>query len=82
MTCKSFKTFKTKLLSFSSDDITECNCCIGEYTVDLYFTEYDIAVKIYELNDEIWSIKKFKKILIVHLQMLMLVKIIFIHSLE
>ena len=67
MTYKSFKTFKAKLLTFFSNEIIECNCCIGEYTVYMYFTEYDIAVKIYELNDEILNIKTFKKILIVHL---------------
>ena len=46
MTYESLKTFKTKLLTFFSNEVTECNYCIGEYTVDLYFSEYDIAVKI------------------------------------
>ena len=47
MTNESFKTFETKLLTFFSNKIIECNYCIGEYTVDLYFSEYHIAVKIY-----------------------------------
>ena len=46
MTYESLKTFKTKLLTFFSNKIIECNYCIGEYTVDLHFSEYDIAVKI------------------------------------
>ena len=61
MTYESLKTFKTKLLTFFSNEVTECNYCIGEYTVDLYFSEYDIAVKIYELNEEILNVKKFLK---------------------
>ena len=65
MTYESLKTFKTKLLTFFSNKIIECNYYIGEYTVDLHFSEYDIAVKIYELNEEILNVKKFKKILIV-----------------
>ena len=58
---ESFKTFKTKLLTFFSNEIIECNYKIGEYTVDLYFPEYNIAVQIYEMNDEILNVKKFKK---------------------
>ena len=58
---ESFKTFKTKLLTFFSNKIIECNYKIGEYTVDLYFPEYNIAVQIYEMNDEILNVKKFKK---------------------
>ena len=34
---------------------------IDEYAVDLYFPEYNIAVRIYEVNDEILNIKKLKK---------------------
>ena len=30
----------------------ECNYKIGEYTVDVYFPEYSIALQIYEVNDE------------------------------
>ena len=65
MTYESLKTFKTKLLTFFSNEIIECNYWIGEYTVDQHFSEHDIAVKIYELNEEILNVKKFKKILIV-----------------
>ena len=39
--------------------IIECNYKIVEYTVDLYFPEYNIAVQIYEMNDEILNVKKF-----------------------
>ena len=35
----------------------ECKCKIGEYTVDLYFREYNIAAQIYEVNDEILDVK-------------------------
>ena len=34
---------------------------IDEYTVDLYFPDYNIAVRIYEVNDEILNVKKLKK---------------------
>ena len=61
MMYESFKTFKTKLLTFFSNEIIEFNHKIGEYTVDLYFPEYNIAVQIYEVNDEILHVKKFKK---------------------
>ena len=61
MTNESFTTFETKLLTFFSNKIIECNYCIGEYTVDLYFSEYHIAVKMYELNEEILNVKKLKK---------------------
>ena len=40
MVYESFKTFKTKLLMFLSNEVIECNYNIGEYTVDLYFPEY------------------------------------------
>ena len=59
MTHESLKAFKTKLLTMFSNEIIECNYCIGEYTVDLYFSEYDIVVKIYELNEEILNAKNF-----------------------
>ena len=59
---ESLKTFKTKLLTFFSNEIIECNYKIGEYTVDLYFAGYNIAVQIYEMNEEILNVKKiFKK---------------------
>ena len=61
MTYESLKAFKTKLLAIFSNEVIECNYCIGQYTVDLYFSEYDIAVKIYELNEEILNVKKFLK---------------------
>ena len=41
--------------------IIECNYKIVEYTVDLYFPEYNIAVQIYEMNDEILNVKNFLK---------------------
>ena len=61
MVYESFKTFKTKLLTFFSNKVIECNYNIGKYTVDLYFPEYNIAVQIYEVNDEILNVKKFNK---------------------
>ena len=65
MVYESFKTFKRNLLTFFSNKVIECNYNIGKYTVDLYFPEYNIAVQIYDVNDEILNVKKFKKILIV-----------------
>ena len=59
MVYESFKTFKTKLLIFFSTKVIECNYNIGEYTVDYYFPEYNIAVQIYEVDDEILNVKKF-----------------------
>ena len=56
MVYESFKTFKTKLLIFFSNKVIECNYNIGEYTVDLYFPEYNIAVQIYEVDDEILNV--------------------------
>ena len=53
MVYESFKTFKRKLLTFFSNKV------IGEYTVDLYFPEYNITVQIYEVNDEKLNVKKF-----------------------
>ena len=61
MVYESCKTFKTKLLIFFSNEVIECNYNIGEYTVDLYFPEYNIAVQIYEVNEEILNVKKFLK---------------------
>ena len=61
MTYESFKTFKTKLLTFFSNEIIEYTYKIGEYTVDLYFPEYNIVVRIYEVNDETLNVKTFKK---------------------
>ena len=59
MVYESFKIIKTKLLTFFSNEVIECNYNIGEYTVDLYFPEYNITVQIYEVNDEILSVKSF-----------------------
>ena len=42
---ESFKTFNTKLLTFFSNEINECNYKINEYTVDLNFPEYNIVVQ-------------------------------------
>ena len=61
MPYESFKTFKTKLLTFFSNEIIESNYNIGDYAVDLYFPEYNIAVKIYELNEEILRVKNFEE---------------------
>ena len=61
MTYESLKTFKTKLLTFFSNKIIECNHKVNEYTVDLYFPEYNIAVQIYEVNDAILNVKKFRE---------------------
>ena len=61
MVYESFKIIKTKLLTFFSNEVIECNYNIGEYTVDLYFTEYNIADQIYEVNDEILNVLKLKK---------------------
>ena len=58
MVYESFKTFQTKLLTFFSNEVIECNYNIGEYTVE-YFPEYNITVQIYEVNDEILSVKSF-----------------------
>ena len=59
MIYESFKTFKTKLLTFFSNEIIPSNYKINEYTVHLYFPEYNIAVQIYEVNDEILCVKNF-----------------------
>ena len=61
MPYESFKTFKTKLFTFFSNEIIESNYNIGDYAVDLYFPEYNIAVKIYELNEEILRVKNFEE---------------------
>ena len=61
MPYESFKTFKTKLLTFFSNELIESNYNIGDYAVDLYFPEYNIAVKIYELNEEILRVKNFEE---------------------
>ena len=61
MPYESFKTFKTKLLTFFSNEIIESNYNIGDYAVDLYFPEYNITVKIYELNEEILRVKNFEE---------------------
>ena len=65
MVYESFKIFKRNLLTFFSNKVIEFNYNIGKYTVDLYFPEYNIAVQIYDVNDEILNVKKLKKILIV-----------------
>ena len=59
MTYKSFKTFKIKLWTFFSNEIFRSNYKINEYTVHLYFPEYNIALQIYEVIDEILFVKKF-----------------------
>ena len=59
MTYQSFKTLKTKLLTFFSNEIIDCNYRINEYTVDIYFLEYNIAIQIYDVDEEILRVKKF-----------------------
>ena len=61
MVYESFKTFQTKLLTFFSNEVIECNYNIGEYTFHFYFSEYNIVVQIYEVNDEILNVKNFFK---------------------
>ena len=43
---------------FSNEEI-ESNYNLGEYKVDLYFPGYNIAVQIYEVNDETLNVKNF-----------------------
>ena len=61
MIYESFKTFKTKLLTFFSNEIIECNYRINEYTLDIYFPEYDIAVQIYDVTEYILRVKEFEE---------------------
>ena len=61
MIYESLKTFKAKLLNIFSNEVIECNYNIGEDTGDLYFTGYNIADQIYEVNDEILNVSKVKK---------------------
>ena len=50
MAYRSFKTFKTKIITFSGNEIIEFNCKIGEYTADLYFPEYNITVQRWNIG--------------------------------
>ena len=59
MTYQSFKTLKTKLLTFFSNEIIDCNYKTNEYTVDIYFLEYNIAVQIHDVDQEMWLVKEF-----------------------
>ena len=59
MMYESFKTFNTKLLTFFSNEINECNYKMNQYTVRLNFSKYNVAVRIYEVSDEILNAKKF-----------------------
>ena len=61
MTYESFKTFRTKLLTFFRNEIRYCNYRTNEYAVDIYFPEYNNAVQIYEINKEILRANKFKE---------------------
>ena len=58
---ESFKTFKTKLLTFFSNKIIECNFRINEYTTDIYFPEYNITVQIYDVNEDILHVIEFEE---------------------
>ena len=59
MTYQSFKTLKTKLLTFFSNEIIDCNYRINECTVDIHFVEYNIAAQIYDVDEEILRVKEF-----------------------
>ena len=61
MTYESFKTFKTKLLTFFSNERVECNYNINDYTADIYFPEYNIVVEIYDVDEEILRVTKFEQ---------------------
>ena len=61
MTYQSFKTLKTKLLTFFSNEIIDFNYRINECTVDIYFLEYNIAVQIYDVDEEILRVKEFEE---------------------
>ena len=61
MTYESFKTFRTKLLTFFRNEIRYCNYRTNEYAVDIYFPEYNNAVQIYEINKEILRANKSKE---------------------
>ena len=61
MTYESFKTFKTKLLTFFSNEIVECNYNINDYTADIYFLEYNIVVEIYDVDEEILRVTEFEQ---------------------
>ena len=37
---------------------------LNEYTVDLYLSEYNIVIPIYEVNDEILRINKLREIIV------------------
>ena len=61
MTYISFKTFTTKLLTFFSNEMVECNYNINDYTADIYFPEYNIVVEIYDVDEEILRVKEFEQ---------------------
>ena len=61
MTYESIKTFRTKLLTFFSNEIIHCDYNINENIVHIYFPEYNIAVEIYDNNQDILCVNEFKK---------------------
>ena len=56
-----FKTFKTKLLKVFSHEMIHCNYRINQYTVDIYFSEYNIVVQIYDVDEDILRVKEFEE---------------------
>ena len=55
------KKFRTKLLAFFSNKIIHCDYKINANIVDIYFPEYNIAVEIYDNNQDILCVNEFKK---------------------
>ena len=54
-----FKTFKTKILKIFSHEMIHYNYRINQYTVDFYFSEYNIVVQIYDVDEGILRVKEF-----------------------
>ena len=52
--------FEIKLLTFFSNELIEYNYRINEYTLDIYFPEYNIGVQIYDANEDILRVKEFE----------------------
>ena len=55
------KKIRTKLLTFFSNEIIHCDYKINENIVHIYFPEYNIAVEIYDNNQDILCVNEFKK---------------------
>ena len=61
MTYEPFETFKSKLLTFFSNEIIHCNHEINKDTVDIYFSEYNIVVQVYDGDEDKLGLKEFEK---------------------